>query len=37
MIQDAKESIDDVQKKLEEKPLDIAAVYIYLEKAVQQE
>ncbi|MEY8191498.1 septation ring formation regulator EzrA [Peribacillus simplex] len=36
VLQDAKESMDDVQGKLEEKPLDMAAVYIYLEKAVQQ-
>ncbi|MCM3166617.1 septation ring formation regulator EzrA [Peribacillus frigoritolerans] len=36
VLQDAKESMDDVQGKLEEKPLEMAAVYIYLEKAVQQ-
>lgn len=36
VLQDAKESMDDVQGKLEEKPLDMASVYIYLEKAVQQ-
>ncbi|CAH0209769.1 septation ring formation regulator EzrA [Peribacillus simplex] len=36
VLQDAKECMDDVQGKLEEKPLEMAAVYIYLEKAVQQ-
>ncbi|MFE4141984.1 septation ring formation regulator EzrA [Peribacillus sp. YIM B13472] len=36
VLQDAKECMDDVQGKLDEKPLEMAAVYIYLEKAVQQ-
>ncbi|MFJ7850655.1 septation ring formation regulator EzrA [Peribacillus sp. NPDC097206] len=36
VLQDAKESVSDVQSKLEEKPLDMSAVYIYLEKAVEQ-
>ena len=36
VLQDAKESVDDVQSKLEEKPLDMSVVYIYLEKAVEQ-
>jgi septation ring formation regulator len=34
IISDAKESLEDVQIKLEEKPLDMASVQIYLEKAV---
>jgi septation ring formation regulator len=33
-ILEARESLDDVQNKLEEKPLDMASVQIYLEKAV---
>ncbi|MDQ0221086.1 septation ring formation regulator EzrA [Peribacillus cavernae] len=33
-IFEARESLDDVQNKLEEKPLDMASVQIYLEKAV---
>ena len=36
VLQDAKESVSDVQSKLEEKPLDMSVVYIYLEKAVEQ-
>ena len=34
LLKDAKESIDDVQQKLEEKPLDVNSVYLFLEKAV---
>ncbi|AZV44730.1 septation ring formation regulator EzrA [Peribacillus asahii] len=34
IIENAKESIDHVQRKLEEKPLDVAAVYLFLEQAV---
>ncbi|PLT32269.1 septation ring formation regulator EzrA [Bacillus sp. V5-8f] len=33
-ILEADESLNDVQAKLEEKPLDMASVHIYLEKAV---
>ena len=35
LLLEAQESIEDVHGKLEEKPLDMTAVYIYLEKAVQ--
>ncbi len=35
IVYEAKESMDDVNQKLEEKPLDMAAVYVYLEKAVE--
>ena len=34
IIKEAKVSIADVQKKLEEKPLNISSVYLFLEKAV---
>ncbi|MFJ8264418.1 septation ring formation regulator EzrA [Peribacillus asahii] len=34
IIENAKESIDHVQRKLEEKPLDVAVVYLFLEQAV---
>lgn len=34
ILEEAKESIDDVQQKLEEKPLNISSVYLFLEKAV---
>ncbi len=34
VLKEAKESIDDVQQKLEEKPLDVNSVYLFLEKAV---
>ncbi|USK59100.1 septation ring formation regulator EzrA [Peribacillus asahii] len=34
IIENAKDSIDHVQRKLEEKPLDVAAVYLFLEQAV---
>ena len=34
IIEDAKESIADVQQKLEEKPLNVSSVYLFLEKAV---
>ena len=34
IIEEAKVSIADVQKKLEEKPLNISSVYLFLEKAV---
>ena len=34
IIEEAKVSIADVQKKLEEKPLNIPSVYLFLEKAV---
>ena len=34
MLAEAKESIEDVQSKLEEKPLDMGSVHIFLEKAI---
>ncbi len=34
LLAEAKESIEDVQSKLEEKPLDMGSVHIFLEKAI---
>lgn len=35
IIAEAKESVDEVQHKLEEKPLDVTTVYLFLGKAVE--
>lgn len=34
ILEEAKKNIDEVQQKLEEKPLDVSSVYLLLEKAV---
>lgn len=35
IIEEARVCVNDVQRKLEEKPLDVSAVYVFLEKAVE--